>query len=366
MRDPAGFIEETLVEIWNRKQIGRIYDAYLHNTQLHTAHGRLYGREEVIRSVTSRMAGFPNLSYAVEDVIGTAEAQDAAKVAVRWMITGENSGYTEYGPPTGREITLTGISQFRVKGDRIVEQWEVDDELGLIRQLGFEPLELARSQKPDLLEETGSSLPGGSAFGGQLRGEVERVFGQTTPEVISPRTGGGFDVVDFIRRTRHEIWNWRLLGTIEDAYTEDAVFHGPSDRSIDDREGFTGFVLSLLGSFPDLAVFVDDVLWNGEGEERYRSSARWTLLGTHRGTGPYGRPSGKRVRAMGMTNSILRNGRVVEEWTELGEFAMLRQIQFSYKASNEPIEEMTAEKQATDAEGAETTEDESGKETTNE
>jgi predicted ester cyclase len=39
-------------------------------------------------------------------------------------------------PPTGREVESTGISVYRIKGNRIAEAWTVEDELGLMRQIG--------------------------------------------------------------------------------------------------------------------------------------------------------------------------------------------------------------------------------------
>jgi predicted ester cyclase len=42
-------------------------------------------------------------------------------------------------PPTGRPITITGIAISRVRDGKIVEEWEVSDVLGLLRQIGGLP-----------------------------------------------------------------------------------------------------------------------------------------------------------------------------------------------------------------------------------
>ena len=349
LEDPTGFVEETLSEIWNRKQIGRIYDAYQHNVQLHTPHGRLYGREEVIRRLTLRLAAFPNLTYAAEDLICAEDPRGSLRLALRWTVSGDNTGHSFYGPPTGRAVTFRGMSHFRVRGGRIVEQWDVDNELSVIRQLGLEPTELAAHLTPE------------TSFGGQAWSEVERVWGQKTPEMIEPQASEGFDVEDFLRRSRHEIWNWRLLGAIDEVYGEDAVFHGRGDRSIEDREDFKTFVLALLAAFSDLEMLSDDILWSDEGEGVYRTSTRWTLLGTHRGPGPHGPPSGKSVRVSGITNDLIHEGRIVEEWSEFGEFALLRQIQTPLRGSEEGAEDVDVRERAVGTkENGETTEDDRG------
>jgi predicted ester cyclase len=42
-------------------------------------------------------------------------------------------------PATGREVEFTGISVYRIEGDRIAESWTVEEELGLMRQIGAVP-----------------------------------------------------------------------------------------------------------------------------------------------------------------------------------------------------------------------------------
>ena len=42
-------------------------------------------------------------------------------------------------PPTGKEVEFTGISVYRIEGDRIDMSWTIEDELGLMRQIGAVP-----------------------------------------------------------------------------------------------------------------------------------------------------------------------------------------------------------------------------------
>jgi len=41
--------------------------------------------------------------------------------------------------PSGKEVELTGISFYRIEGGKITESWTVEDELGLMRQIGAIP-----------------------------------------------------------------------------------------------------------------------------------------------------------------------------------------------------------------------------------
>ena len=82
----------------------------------------------------------------------------------------------------------------------------------------------------------------------------------------------------------------------------------------------------MLAMFPDAAHRVDDLYWMGNDRDGYTVAVRWTLDGTHRGPGPYGPPTGRRVRQWGLTHLLVRDGMIVEEWTYSNEFDVLQQI----------------------------------------
>lgn len=42
-------------------------------------------------------------------------------------------------PPTGKHVTSSGISIFRIAGGKIVEHWGENDALGTFQQLGLIP-----------------------------------------------------------------------------------------------------------------------------------------------------------------------------------------------------------------------------------
>src|SRR5829696_4627805 len=78
--------------------------------------------------------GFPDVVSTIEDLIAEGE-----KVAARWRARATHRGEYVGVPPTGREVEFTGISVYRIERNRIAESWTVEDELGLLRQIGAVP-----------------------------------------------------------------------------------------------------------------------------------------------------------------------------------------------------------------------------------
>jgi predicted ester cyclase len=64
----------------------------------------------------------------------------------------------------------------------------------------------------------------------------------------------------------------------------------------------------------------------GNDEYGYVTSVRWSIVGTHRGYGLYGSPTGRRVHVWGITQHHLMGGRIQEEWTLFNEFEVMQQI----------------------------------------
>jgi predicted ester cyclase len=78
--------------------------------------------------------GFPDVVSTIEDLIAEGD-----KVVARWTSHATHQGEYMGIPPTGKEVEFTGISLYRVEGGKIAESWDVEDGLGLMRQLGAIP-----------------------------------------------------------------------------------------------------------------------------------------------------------------------------------------------------------------------------------
>jgi predicted ester cyclase len=78
--------------------------------------------------------GFPDVVSTIEDLIAEGD-----KVVARWRSRATHQGNYMGIAPTGNEVKFTGISFYRIEGDKIAESWTIEDQFGLMQQIGAIP-----------------------------------------------------------------------------------------------------------------------------------------------------------------------------------------------------------------------------------
>lgn len=315
-RDIVDFIVKITHEIWEERGIGRLYDYYATNMQIHTSDGDLYGRDRVIEGTIQSLAAIPNRRLYADEVIWDGNDGEGYYSSHRITHEGNNWGHTSYGPPTGRRVQYRAIADCAIREGVIYEEWLARDELALVLQLGFDPHQLA--QKVAAFDREASP-----SFA--VPAEPERLRGQLPP-AAPPADSAHFDIERFVTRALHEVWNWRLLNLVEDYYRPGFLYEGTAGRALYGRNQYRAYILSLLAPFPDLALAIDHFCALQDGPGQFRTATRWTMTGTHTGPGVYGRPTGQTMRIMGMSHHLVSDGHFAQEWTVYDEFALLKQI----------------------------------------
>jgi steroid delta-isomerase-like uncharacterized protein len=122
-------------ELVSQRNPDAIEGVYTADSVLHEPDQDLQGVEEAKQYLSMYLSAFPDLNVTVEDVIAEGD-----QVVTRWTLRGTHQGeIEEFGPPTGRQIELEGITIHRIAGGKIVEEWERYDNLSVMQQLGLVP-----------------------------------------------------------------------------------------------------------------------------------------------------------------------------------------------------------------------------------
>ena len=100
----------------------------------HTPIDDIHGPEGAKQFDSMLHEAFPDYQVTVEDQIAEGD-----KVVTRWTCRGTHKGRFQGIPPTGKQITMTGITIFRIANGKLVEGWSNPDLLGMLQQLGAAP-----------------------------------------------------------------------------------------------------------------------------------------------------------------------------------------------------------------------------------
>ena len=315
--DIIDYIVRITHRIWEEKDIGYIYDTYSHKSHVYDDYGLQYGSEKIVADTVHTINAFPDIRLFADEIIWAGDDEVGFFTSHRTVIKGHNTGYSRYGPPTGKNVFLWCVANCVSLENVIFAEWVIYDTANLIRQLGFD--------LPTMARKLGNEL-GDSAIEDQRFGEAERLPGQDKPEHKQPSKANGFDVEEFVRRSWHNIWNRRSLKQIALSYDKSLLFRGATGRVFYGRGEYQSFILGLLAMFPDLMLQIDDIYWMGNADDGYLVSVRWSLVGTHRGNGIYGPPSGRRISMWGISQQQIKDGLITKEWMLFNEFAVMQQI----------------------------------------
>jgi steroid delta-isomerase-like uncharacterized protein len=121
-------------EVWNQRQVSAIDNLMAID---HAGHGLgadggdLVGPHEFKPYHQAFLDAMPDLRITVDDLI-----EEGDRVVARWTARGTLTGPGLGLAPTGKPMTVTGVSIGRIAGGRITESWNTFDLLHMHRQLG--------------------------------------------------------------------------------------------------------------------------------------------------------------------------------------------------------------------------------------
>lgn len=92
---------------------------------------KIHGLEALKRFGTMIFNAFPDFHETMEDIIAADN-----KVWVRNTITGTHLGEFRGIAPTGKTFTETSVDIFRIVNGKLIEGWNVTNELDFYKQIG--------------------------------------------------------------------------------------------------------------------------------------------------------------------------------------------------------------------------------------
>ena len=108
-------------------------EVYASDVVWHMPDQEVRGIEEAKQFVDMFKSAFPDMHATVEDVVAEGD-----EVVTRVTLRGTHQGEVEeFGPPTGKQVEIEGITIHRIEDGKIAEEWNSYDNLSMMQQLGL-------------------------------------------------------------------------------------------------------------------------------------------------------------------------------------------------------------------------------------
>ncbi len=121
-------------EAFNQGNLAVIDELIAPRLVYHAPDGDISGLDGTKQLVAGVRTAFPDFQVRPQDVVTEGD-----KVVIRFTDSGTHQAEGMGIPPTGKQVTWTGIDIFRITDGKIVEGWGIVDSLGLMQQLGILP-----------------------------------------------------------------------------------------------------------------------------------------------------------------------------------------------------------------------------------
>jgi steroid delta-isomerase-like uncharacterized protein len=236
--------------------------------------------------VAATRTAMPDFHATMEDLIAEGD-----KVAERWTATGTQEGEISGIPPTGRQVTFTGMTIYRVAEGKIVEMWWSMDSLSVLQQLGVIP-------------------------------PTREDYTWGTPSQVTGAAGDPVANTAMVLYFVQKFWNEQNVAGLDNTHSPDFISHNPVIPGNPlPYNMYKQVGLLHLAAFPDMRVTAENIMAEGD-----KVAVRWTVNGTHLGELMGVPPTGRSVTFTGMTIHRFAAGKIVENWWAYDALGMMQQI----------------------------------------
>ena len=135
------------------------------------------------------------------------------------------------------------------------------------------------------------------------------------------------DIVDYILKITHRIWEEHGVGVIYDTYHNDITMHASSTNLVGLKD-VVGNTLMTLHTFPDRRLIGEQVIWSKHDNDGYLSSHRVLSTATNLGDSDFGPATGKKVNFRTVIDCAIENNRIYEEWLCRDNLWLVKQLGF--------------------------------------
>lgn len=128
-------VRSYIEEVFNNRNLAALADFLAPDEVDHTLPpGMPTNITGTTQAISMFLKAFPDLRITIDESVAEGD-----KVVIRYTSHGTQRGPFIVIPPTGREIAVSSYLTARIADGKIVEFWGLDDQLGMLQQIGVIP-----------------------------------------------------------------------------------------------------------------------------------------------------------------------------------------------------------------------------------
>ena len=254
-----------------------VLDEVIHPDYVYHSPDQVLQGPEALRDLfTAYRTAFPDLHIEIEELVGAGN-----KTVISFTLSGTHEGDLMGIAATGRQVKVSGMTLSHFENGKIVEEWELLDQLTLFQQLGI--VSIHPETETGSNEERAMSI---EANNDQASGDITLVVGGTgkTGRRVAERLQARGVETRIASRSSNPSFDWNDPGTwntLLEGVTAAYITYAPD--------------LAIPGATASIRRFVDEavaqgvkrlVLLSGRGEEEAQACERiiqqagveWTVV----------------------------------------------------------------------------------------
>jgi predicted ester cyclase len=304
------YILKITEEIWEDKEVYVINDTYRKDILIHTGARKINGVDKVIKGTFDTLDSFPDRKMGAEAVVWSKDQEGVFYSSHRIGSHATNLGSTIFGEATGKKVFFRTIADCRVKDNKIFEEWLVRDNLTVLQQLGFNPIEMAKKDntyeavKPNFtFNKTYKNLDKTNLNGRKLTSQEELIY-----------------------NLFNTIWKENSANNIQEFYTDFSTLYAICNNNIKGKIAIQSHLNTFLNSFKNFKVKLERITSNKLEDGTTEIAARWFVNGIYKAGGILGDALEKEVLIPVITHYHIKDQKIKDEWMVFDGFDAICQI----------------------------------------
>ena len=130
--DTKALVRQYIETVWNQADLTALNDLTTPVFTYHLGGQPERDRDGMRQFIEMTHTAFPDWRVQIIDIMAEGD-----RVAVQWEGQVTHQGSFHGIPPTGKQVSVSGINIYHIVEGKVATEWEQTDSLGLLQQLGI-------------------------------------------------------------------------------------------------------------------------------------------------------------------------------------------------------------------------------------